>query len=182
MSRVVTPLADRFWAKVHRSTENDCWPWQAALAKTGYGVIGLGRKHDGVEYSHRVAWSLTNGAIPDELFVLHRCDNRRCCNPSHLFLGTHADNMRDAASKGRLATQARPDCAARGDAHPNAHLSADDVRAIRALGQLGARRGVIATEFGVSPSLVWLINTNRLWKHVASPNPERRERPVEERS
>jgi hypothetical protein len=182
MSRVVTPLADRFWAKVHRSTENDCWLWQAALAKTGYGVIGLGRKHDGVEYSHRVAWSLTNGAIPDELFVLHRCDNRRCCNPSHLFLGTHADNMRDAASKGRLATQARPDCAARGDAHPNAHLSADDVRAIRALGQLGARRGVIATEFGVSPSLVWLINTNRLWKHVASPNPERRERPVEERS
>ena len=166
MIRALLPLADRFWCKVARGTESGCWIWQGATAKNGYGAIGLGRRAEGIEYSHRVAWTIANGTIPDRLYVLHRCDNRRCCNPSHLFLGTHADNMRDAASKGRLAAQATPECLARGESHPNARLTADDVRTIRALRQLGVRTWPIANEFGVSRSLVCLINANRIWRNV----------------
>ena len=91
-------LECRFWSKVDK--KNNCWEWTAALfAKTGYGQFALTSKKP--ETAHRMSWMLTHGEIPNGLFVLHHCDNRLCCNPSHLFIGTHKDNMVDMSQKGR---------------------------------------------------------------------------------
>ena len=77
-----------------------CWTWTRATNKAGYGKIGSG-EGAGTLATHRVSWELTNGPVPDGLFVLHRCDNPPCCNPAHLFLGTSRDNTLDMIAKGR---------------------------------------------------------------------------------
>lgn len=81
-----------------RVKKSGCWHFIGSLSKTGYGVVGLNGKVIG---AHRAAWILTNGEVPDGLFVCHKCDNRRCINPDHLFLGTAKDNTQDMISKGR---------------------------------------------------------------------------------
>lgn len=106
MQRAMKPIADRFWEKVDKSAANGCWEWRSSLQGNGYGaffthLIEEGRK---CNRAHRFSWALVNGPIPDGLWVLHKCDNRICVNPSHLFLGTRTDNMRDCASKGRINT------------------------------------------------------------------------------
>lgn len=98
----------RFWSKVRRGKPEDCWEWTGAFLKGSrasmrYGSIGLvnsaGRS---VTYrAHRFAWMLVNGSIQDGMNVLHRCDNTKCCNPSHLFLGTQRENIDDQLAKGR---------------------------------------------------------------------------------
>ncbi|NVJ27312.1 HNH endonuclease [Myxococcus sp. AM011] len=166
MRRKLKPLDERFWSKVAKAHENDCWLWQAAISHTGYGVIGLGRQADGIGYSHRLAWALSNGPIPEGLYVLHRCDNRRCCNPSHLFLGTHAENMRDAARKGRLASQSQPERMVRGERHPNAKLNDTIVQTIRALRAGGRSYRQIARHLGIPKSNVAAVALGRTWRHV----------------
>lgn len=97
----VRPLGDRFWPKVQKS--DGCWLWVAGGdSATGYGRIRLGRAGTKHELAHRVAWQLTFGPIPDGLWVLHHCDTPRCVRPDHLFLGDCSDNMKDAATKGRM--------------------------------------------------------------------------------
>ncbi len=94
-----------FWDAVLVDDSINCWEWTGALHSTGYGWLTLGGK----QYkAHRLAWELTNGAIPDGdgyhgQCVLHKCDNRKCVNPAHLFLGTHQDNIKDMVSKGRAS-------------------------------------------------------------------------------
>lgn len=91
--------AKRFWPKTIRDENSGCWEWTAHIASNGYGRFGLnGKARD----SHRVAWELSFGPIPNGLSVLHVCDNRRCVRPDHLFLGTQRDNMIDAVRKGRM--------------------------------------------------------------------------------
>ena len=91
-------LEERFWPKVNK-TEN-CWLWTANKNNQGYGLIRLGGTARKV-LAHRVSWEFANGPIPSNMCVLHACDTPLCVNPSHLFLGTLADNMADKESKGR---------------------------------------------------------------------------------
>jgi hypothetical protein len=97
MERVLSPDAQaRFWSRIPRTT--GCWEWKAGCFDNGYGAF----KSQGKQYhAHRLVWELTRGKIPSGLLVCHKCDNPRCCNPEHLFLGTVSDNAKDAVAKGR---------------------------------------------------------------------------------
>lgn len=101
--RMDKEVSARFWSKVDIQGEDECWPWIAGLSQDGYGTF----RHKYQQYrAHRFAWELVNGTIPNDewkntMHVLHTCDNRICCNPKHLFIGTHRDNMQDMIQKGR---------------------------------------------------------------------------------
>src|SRR5215467_2952229 len=129
-------IRERFERHIER-VASGCWEWQTSLS-SGYGVFNINQR---IHVAHRVAWMLYRGDIPDGLCVLHRCDNRRCVNPDHLFLGTRADNTADMLMKGREA---------RGSRMPNAILTADDIPTIRQLWESGMKSAEIAALFGVA--------------------------------
>src|SRR5262245_29914462 len=89
-----------FWSNVERS-DGDCWPWRKSRNRNGYVNTKFLFNGNVVSLAHRIAWTLTNGDIPADMWVLHKCDNPPCCNPDHLFIGTAKDNNRDASLKGR---------------------------------------------------------------------------------
>lgn len=141
------PVEERFWPKVHKTAT--CWLWTGARGNNyGHGSITVRRangKHSPA-FAHRVAWELAHGPIADGQSVLHSCDNPRCVNPSHLFLGTQSANLKDAASKGRLHVP-RP-------LHARRKLSEVQVAAIRGLRSSGVTLAEIAARFGVTASCV----------------------------
>ena len=102
----VSDFAERFWSKVDRRNPDECWEWQADISNKGYGRLGTNK--GGGWQAHRAAWELTNGPIPNGMFVCHRCDNPPCVNPAHLFLGTPKDNVQDMLAKGRAIWQGGP--------------------------------------------------------------------------
>ena len=169
MNNKVTPIIDRYLAKVDKSGGPDaCWNWTASLNK-GYGQLGAGPCPPGVARNnrvplkaHHVAYELEHGAIPPGAFVLHRCDNPRCCNPSHLFLGTQADNVRDMDSKRRRVTADR-----RGEAHGYAKLTDESVREIRRLyAAHAATQTSLACQFGVTQAQISSIVLRKSWSHI----------------
>jgi len=157
----------RFWGKITK-TDGGCWLWGGHTIK-GYGSFYCS---SATHYAHRIAYTLVNGAIPEGLHCLHRCDVPLCCNPSHLFLGTNSDNMADKVSKGRQSRGAPHSAAVipktpRGIDHPRNKLSEEDVlliRAIHARGEAGARR--LGKRFGVSPQTIQGIVNRKFWTHI----------------
>lgn len=126
------PLQDRFWARIRKSEGEGCWEWTGTVTAFGYGNVNIGAGR--YQMAHRLSWILTNGEPTPGLHVCHRCDNPRCVRPSHLFLGTQADNMRDMVAKHRDRNQATGrDCCGRG--HPlvgeNLYLKPNGVRVCR---------------------------------------------------
>lgn len=95
-------LLVRLYSKVERNPLTDCLEWTGSLDKNGYGKLKVQGKQ---YYTHRIAYQLGYGLDPKELFVCHKCDNPKCVNPQHLFLGTHQDNMDDMLRKGRHTNQ-----------------------------------------------------------------------------
>ena len=153
------PLADRFWASVDKRGADECWPWTRSCNRRGYGAAHDGRRRpDGSRRNFvaasRLAWELTHGPISAGLFVCHRCDNPPCCNPAHLYLGTPADNMRDAMERDRLW---------RGEQHHFARLTAAQVAIIRQRLAAGVLQRAIGTEFGVSQSAISCIARGITW-------------------
>lgn len=149
---------DRFWSRVDKSGGADaCWPWMKLLNHSGYGVAYdmTCRKQ---RIASRVAWELTIGPLLENECVLHVCDNPRCCNPSHLFVGTRGDNVRDMIDKGRQAV---------GNAMSHAKMNPDKVRDLRR--RLGDGESVcsVSRAYGITPAAVRKIRDRRMWKHVA---------------
>lgn len=142
----------RFWKKVETGGVDECWAWNSSLDSCGYGTFWLNANVK----AHRVAYELTFGEIPEGQHVLHKCDNPRCCNPNHLFLGTHEENMKDMARKGRALS--RP-----GEKNPSSKLTSEDVMFIR---ESGDRQERLAECFGVTQQTISNIKTGKTWKHI----------------
>jgi hypothetical protein len=138
-------------------TEADgCWLWPRRF-QTGYGRVSL---HGKPRSAHRLAWELTHGPIPEGMHICHRCDVRACCNPDHLFLGTHRENMADMVAKGRSASA---------DRHPHAVLSPEQVAEIRRRAADGERGASLAKEFGVGQAAASRLIRGRGWTGAGGP-------------
>lgn len=151
-----------FWSKVNKhgpklpGMRSRCWPWKQSTNNHGYGQYWQGGK---LTLAHRVAWQLTSGPIPAGLMVCHRCDNRACCNPAHLFVGTDQDNVQDMLAKGGAVG-----APVFGEANGAAKLTDDQVQDIRHRLQLRQSQASIARLYGVDQTTVSRINLGRCWK------------------
>jgi hypothetical protein len=155
---ILGPLENRFWPKVKKS--DSCWEWTAAKTVGGYGVI----YKNGSNYSaHRASYEINIGPIPDGLFVLHRCDNRSCVRPDHLFLGTSQDNVDDMHAKGRRGVRAMP----KGVEHARAKLTEAAVLDIRS-GRLSLAE--FSRLYGVGETTASLARDGMTWRHVPMPH------------
>jgi hypothetical protein len=137
-------LAQRFWSKVDVRGPDECWPWKASKV-SGYGQMSVAGQ-PGPARAHVVSWELHHGSTHGAC-VLHRCDNRACVNPGHLFLGSMADNTHDMIAKGRQKWWPGPK--ARGEHNGQAKLTDAQVREIRASHAVGEKRRAIADRYGI---------------------------------
>ena len=147
-------VAARFWAKVEKGDR--CWLWRGARTPKGYGVMVVDGKN---VLAHRLSFALEHGEgkLLPKHHVCHACDNRPCVRPDHLWQGTPGENMDDCTRKGRRARGAR---------YPNARLSPEAVRKIRAVATTNRGIGQCMMEFDISASAIADVMARRTWAHV----------------
>lgn len=155
----------RFFASVYRHGGDGCWLWTRAfrVSRCGHkrGIFNAGGKHFSAS---RFAYMVENGPIPSMMLVCHKCDNPLCVRPSHLFLGTHADNAIDCVTKGRHAAQTGTQNVARHERHPNAKLTMAKAEAIRSAWYPGYGKRRLAKMYGVSLGAIKTVLAGRSWK------------------
>ncbi len=170
----VSDLASRFWTYVRKAGPDECWEWlgcrTAGKGTDSYGRIQTG---EGLDGAHRVSWRLHYGDIPEGRWVLHKCDQRFCVNPSHLFLGDCQANVDDMVSKGRNShgemhwARKSPERMPRGEKVSTARLTEQQVRDIRRRFAAGeANKLQLAREYGVAPYTIHCILARITWRHV----------------
>jgi hypothetical protein len=140
-------LEGRFWEKVMPIPWSGCWEWMGSTQRYGHF------RYPGGQLAHRFSWELENGPVPEGLHVLHKCDNPSCVNPDHLFLGTHDDNMKDKAAKGRAPGMS-------GEEHPGAKFDWEKVEYIRTCGK---RSRELAVEFDCYYTYIDQIKRGDVW-------------------
>lgn len=148
----------RFWDKVNKKTATECWEWTASKDYCGYGRFVF---RDSLLSAHRVSWEIHNGKILNGFHVLHKCDNPGCVNPTHLFLGTHQDNMNDRGAKNRAKGGKRL-----GEKNGASRFKESDIIAIRALSKQGIKQKEIAQQFGTTQSVISAIINRKYWTHI----------------
>lgn len=150
-------VLERFMKKIKVDEVSGCWEWQGSTNNEGYGWFS----YEGhARLAHRVSFLLFKGAIPKiHSDVCHKCDNRCCVNPEHLFTGTRSDNMMDASRKNRIHLIAPQ----KGSCHPNSKLTEDNVRFIKGSSLSTVELGQM---FSVDKSSIGLIRRGRTWRHV----------------
>lgn len=161
---------DRVLNRIERVTESGCWIFTGALNDAGYGVLGKGGRGQGNDRAHRITYAHFVGPIPKGIFVCHICDVRSCCNPSHMFIGTAADNNNDMINKGRGSIPPR-NVHDRGEYRYNAKLTEELVKKYRDMHASGTsvyRIQKIAESSGVHISYAPLMRaiTGQSWSHV----------------
>jgi hypothetical protein len=153
MSKKQSPKS--FWARVNKKAPNGCWEWTGSINNTGYGSVSW---CGAVYTAHRIAaWisgMVEHMEAPEhsrmKTHVLHKCDNRRCCNPDHLFLGSLSDNMYDMYEKNR---KVQP----KGEKHTNSKLTNKEATMIRKQYNKGEKQTSLASKYGVSQTAISLV-------------------------
>jgi len=153
----------RFQDKYIPEPMSGCWIWIGAdFGDVGYGAFHMNGKSVG---AHRVSWLLHNGKIQIKMLVCHKCDNRLCVNPRHLFLGTHSDNSKDCARKNRCnlqRTKERP----KGQTHSHAKLTNEDVLLIRNVLHKTMPTKEIALKYNIGKDAITRIINRKTWDHL----------------
>ena len=150
---------ERFWSKVAK-VDSGCWEWQGSLTLRGYGQSYFTGTSKG---AHQVSWLIHHEVWP-KLYVLHKCDNRKCINPDHLFLGNAVDNRRDCVKKGRAKFNPK-----KGENAPNSRLTNEQVKDIKNKIKSGIRSVDLAREYSVSRNYIGMIKRGSTWRNI---NPE----------
>lgn len=146
-----------FYSKVKINSDDACWEWESGVDKDGYGKFQF---RENPWRAHRVSWTIYNGEIPEGMYVCHKCDNPTCVRPSHLWLGTDADNIHDMDEKGRRTPQS-------GEQNNASRLTKAQVIEIRELyANTDMFQWEIAEKFGVSRELVGQIVRRDIWSHL----------------
>lgn len=187
----------RFWAKVNKNgptmphMDSPCWTWTPSR---NLGEYGRFRANGKFHKAHRLSWMIHRGEIPHDgsshgICACHRCDNPSCVNPAHLFLGTHADNVRDRELKGRRTplsgdhhwtrfkpeklargdrhrSRTKPETLKRGEAHGQAKLTSENVIQIRELAMTGMSATAIGKLFGLAKSSIQSVIAHKTWRHI----------------
>lgn len=149
----LSEVKDRFLSKVEIDESSGCWNWIGSIHGNGYGRFNPFRK---TMYAHRFSALLKYGIVRSDLDVCHSCDNRRCVNPNHLFIGTRKENMQDAARKGRTT---------KGKVF-RSKLNQNEVITIREMLKNGCKTKDIADKYSVTTRTINSIRARENWRHI----------------